>query len=156
MAQIRSKRGRVRERERPVAASGGGAMAGIGLTSPEFINMATPSIIGPNKSMGRERGVRRTRSGDRKRPRTSGGGAELNLAAQVIGVAPTSVFTQEEGRERAREVPVYSLPTCEAQRSAQSDGEAAERQSEPDGGRARVSSDGAVGSGRNCYARVWG
>ena len=105
-------------------------MAGIGPTSPEFVDMATPSIIGPNKSMGRERGVRRTRSGDRKRPRTSGGGVELDLAARVIGVAPASVFTQVEGREIAREVPVYSLPTCEAQRSSQSDNEAAERQSE--------------------------
>ena len=134
MAQIRSKRGRVIERETPVAALGGGAMAGIGMTSPEFVDMATPSIIGPNKSMGRERGVRRTRSGDRKRPRTSGGGVELDLAARVIGLAPASVFTQVEGREIAREVPVYSLPTCEAQRSSQGDGEAAEQWSELGGG----------------------
>ena len=93
---------------------GSGTMAGIGLTSPEFVNTVTSRIIGPNKSMGRERGVRRTRSGDRKRPRTSGGGVELDLAARVIGVAPASVFTQVEGREIAREVPVYSLPAYEA------------------------------------------
>jgi len=109
-------------------------MAGIGLTSPEFVDTATPRIIGPNKSMGRERGVRQTRSGDQKRPRTSGGGAKLDLVARVISVALVSVFMQEEGREIAREVSVYSLPTCEAQRSSQSDGEAVERQSKLGGG----------------------
>ena len=97
---------------------GSGTMAGIGLTSPEFVNTVTSRIIGPNKSMGREGEVWQTRSGDRKRPRLGRGGAELDLVARVIGIAPTSVFTQEEGRERAREVLMYSLPTCEAQRSS--------------------------------------
>jgi len=96
--------------------------------------MVTPCIIGTNKSMWKERGVRQTRSEDRKRPQTSKGGAELDLVARVIGIAPTSVFTQEEGRDRAREVPVYSLPTCEAQRSSKSDGEAAEWWSKLGGG----------------------
>ena len=52
-AQIRSERGRVGERD-----ADGGAMAGIGPTSSEFVDTTTPHIIGPNKIMGRERGVR--------------------------------------------------------------------------------------------------
>ena len=78
-------------------------MARIGPTSPEFVDTATPSIIGPNKSMGRERGVRQIRSGDRKRPRTSGGGAELDLAAWLVRRGRANNRKQEEANAGHRE-----------------------------------------------------